>query len=249
MAMLWRSLAAGALAAVVFAWTAPARAGDTVKLGLDKSATPTVTLELKPGDDAEATLAHWHAHYYGGGFYHAGHYGYGHAYYHVGHYGYGFSPAYYYPRRYGYSSFYYGGFYPRYFYSPTVTYYSQTPVYYYSQPLYYSAPYCSPIGLSATLQTPGDQMPPPMTQVNPGLGTYPYDGGPANPVPMPKVDPAPTNVPPKAVVPGDERPVALPARSGKYSYLAYGEKPGQVEKDETPALVVRMEPLNKKAPR
>jgi hypothetical protein len=251
MAMLWRGLAAGALAAVVFAWTAPARAGDTVKLGLDKSSTPTTTLELKPGDDADTTLAHWHAHYYGGG-YHVGHYGYGSFYrggyasfYHGGFYSprfYGYGRSFYFPRFYSYSAGFYG---------PSVSFYS-SPSYYYSPPIYYSTPSFCPISLSANVQVPIDPtnvLPPPMTPANPGFGTYPYDGGPANPVPMPRAEPGPTNAPPKAVVPGDERPVSLPAKAGKYNYLAYGEKPGQVEKEETPTFLVRLEPLNKKAPR
>jgi hypothetical protein len=232
------------MAAVVLAWSASARAGDIVKLGLDKSSTPTVTLELKPGDDAETTLAHWHAHYWGGAHFYGGHYGFAH--YNVG---------FYHPWHYGHvNSFYYGGFYPRYYAS---SFYFRTPVYYSSAPLYYSAPYYCPISLSTNVQLPADQWPagpgnvlPPMTPTNPGLGTYPYDGGPANPVPMPRADPAaPTTVPPRAIVPGDERPVSLPAKSGKYTYLAYGEKPGQAEKEEAPTFVVRMEPLNKKAPR
>src|SRR4051812_9305555 len=121
--MLWRGLAASALAAVVFAWSAPARAGDTVKLGLDKSSTPTLTLELKAADAADTTLAHWHRHYYGGGYYYPRNYGYAH--YRGGYYR-GWGGGY-------VSSFYFGGYSPRY-YAPAVSYYYSSPVYYYSPP-------------------------------------------------------------------------------------------------------------------
>jgi len=69
----------------------------------------------------------------------------------------------------------------------------------------------------------------------PGDGTYDYDGGPRIPVPMPmqKVDPAPTKTQP--TVPLDGRPVSLPIQAKpKYSFPAYGEQPRYpVEKDET----------------
>jgi hypothetical protein len=67
-------------------------------------------------------------------------------------------------------------------------------------------------------------------------GTYPYDGGPMNPVPMPKQEARPTIVPYASVYP-EERLVSLtpdaPAllkvksepKTGKWTYPAYGESP------------------------
>src|SRR5262249_19890098 len=64
--------------------------------------------------------------------------------------------------------------------------------------------------------------------------TYPYDGGPNNPVPMPKADPAPNATPQKGVpVPNQGRLVSLPEKQAKYSYAAYGEQPGKASRDES----------------
>jgi hypothetical protein len=56
----------------------------------------------------------------------------------------------------------------------------------------------------------------------PNDGTFQYDGGPANPVPMPQVEPAPSRAVP--VIP-EGRVVSITPKSPKYSYSAYGEKP------------------------
>jgi len=56
----------------------------------------------------------------------------------------------------------------------------------------------------------------------PNDGTFQYDGGPANPVPMPQAEPAPTRTAP--VFP-EGRVVSISAKKPKYSYAAYGEKP------------------------
>jgi hypothetical protein len=62
----------------------------------------------------------------------------------------------------------------------------------------------------------------PMPRECPDDGTFPYDGGPRVPVPMPKA--APLGAPPGA---GgvDGRPVSLPAAPKKLTYPAYGEQP------------------------
>jgi hypothetical protein len=55
--------------------------------------------------------------------------------------------------------------------------------------------------------------------------TYPYDGGPRNPVPQPgNNDPAPSATP-KRTVPLEGKPVSLPAPVAKtqFAYPAYGE--------------------------
>src|SRR5262249_20120981 len=53
----------------------------------------------------------------------------------------------------------------------------------------------------------------------PSNGTYPYDGGPQNPVPMPQSKPVQPAPAPGSYLTG------LPARTPRYAYHAYGEKP------------------------
>jgi hypothetical protein len=54
--------------------------------------------------------------------------------------------------------------------------------------------------------------------------TYPYDGGPANPVPIPQAEPAPGRK--AGVAPAPEaRLVGIETKAAKYSYQAYGQKP------------------------
>jgi hypothetical protein len=64
----------------------------------------------------------------------------------------------------------------------------------------------------------------PAPRVNPKNNTFPYDGGPANPVPMPQAEPAPNRAAPATIIPGG-RVVSLQTKAPKYSYLAYGENP------------------------
>src|SRR5262249_50659966 len=71
---------------------------------------------------------------------------------------------------------------------------------------------------------------PPMGQpVVPGNGTFPYDGGPANPVPLPKGDPNAIPVGNQGItatdlpVSGKSKSVIAPGGS-PYKYKAYGEK-------------------------
>jgi hypothetical protein len=53
-------------------------------------------------------------------------------------------------------------------------------------------------------------------------GTFPYDGGPSNPVPNPKDTPSSTT-PPRSV-PLEGRAVSLPRAAPKWTYPAYGER-------------------------
>jgi hypothetical protein len=56
-------------------------------------------------------------------------------------------------------------------------------------------------------------------------GTFPYDGGPRSPVPMPRAEPAPMSTPPPSV-PLEGRSVSLPpTKVAKYAYPAYGDQP------------------------
>jgi hypothetical protein len=75
---------------------------------------------------------------------------------------------------------------------------------------------------------------PASTPVN---GTFPYDGGPANPVPLPKGAPAPAPVPAPAKLPAAKAPpgtlfISIPAQvetaapvrqTTQFAYPAYGE--------------------------
>jgi hypothetical protein len=82
---------------------------------------------------------------------------------------------------------------------------------------------------------PGPTAPPVMPGASNDLGpngTYPYDGGPMAPVPMPRPDESPARaLPPRITSPGaTERVVSLQlsspvANKGKWIYPAYGEEP------------------------
>jgi hypothetical protein len=122
---------------------------------------------------------------------------------------------------------YYGGYYP---------YYSD---YYYAPPVYgvYSAYPCSGtiVSSSTTLSTPlppvvgtpvpsGGQPGIPAPAPKPAPGTYPYDGGPKAPIPMPRVDETKVPARPRGPALADEVFVSLEQQS-KWNYPAYGEKP------------------------
>jgi hypothetical protein len=181
---LW---AAAALVAAGLAAGSSARAGDVFKLALSGNDAPAKTLGLK--DDAETILVGGR-HFGGHGFH-------------------GFHRGYSYFR--GYGSFHYSAryFYPRYSfgigYAYYPSYYYAWPSYYYAPPVYYySAPYCSyPMSLGVeTSSLPGGNVAYSATRPQnsgaelvappvPRDSTYRYDGGPDNPVPMPKADPGP----------------------------------------------------------
>jgi hypothetical protein len=76
-----------------------------------------------------------------------------------------------------------------------------------------------PTIVEETPATNGDVPPPPRIY----NGTYPYDGGPAVPVPLPKGGPDANSGSP-GVKTFDTRSVAIQAKPLKYAYLAYGEK-------------------------
>jgi len=185
--------------------------------------------------------------YYGG--YRGGYYGgYRGAYYggYRGYYGgYGYRPY--------YSSFYsrpyYGGGYG---YVPYYSSYSYGYSYYPSYPIYYGGYYCSDVGdagvysgssqPSAVVRQPATYSvePQPQPQPNPTPlpqmpraddNTFPYDGGPKTPVPMPQTfeDARPT-LAPRSRPQAEETVVSLKPRlaeekkSGKWNFPAYGEQ-------------------------
>ncbi|MDY3560841.1 hypothetical protein R5W23_002090 [Gemmata sp. JC673] len=229
--------AALALGAVLtFGGAASAAERDTLRTAGGSGTTMTLggkgTTERAATEDNELTRGH---HRYGG------YYGWGGGYGYRGYYG----SHYYRPYYGGYASF--GYYRPAYYYAPRAYY----PSYYYSAPVYSSYYYggsgvgfgfsigigADPVSLSAPAQNlgtqslrPAPQQMTPLTQpmappAAPGDGTFRYDGGPANPVPVPKADPQPMGPPGNTASPTD-LPVSLKPKpaSSPYKYKAYGEK-------------------------
>lgn len=162
--------------------------------------------------------------YYGGyrGYYGGGYGGY-RSYYGGGWGGYyGYRPAY-------YSSYYSFGYRPYYssFYYPVYSsYYSAGPSFYLGigGGLTSGAPTVT-LGESFARPPVVTQSTPPMTAPNaPGDGTFPYDGGPINPVPLPKSDPQ--AIPPANPSSATDLPISLKPKAATtpYKYKAYGEK-------------------------
>lgn len=219
--------------------------GTTMTLGGKGTAAQAAT------EDTELARG-YHGHYgaryggygYGYGGYRGGYYG---SFYRGGYGYYGGYSSFYRP----YYGGYYGSFYrpayyaPRFYYSSYYSYPS-----YYSAPVYSSyydgcnTGFGFSIGIGGNAVTVGapavnlgtpslrpavpEQMPAqPMTPpaAPGGDGTFRYDGGPANPVPVPKADPQPMAPPGNTAAPTD-LPVSLkPKPAGSpYKYKAYGEK-------------------------
>ncbi len=133
--------------------------------------------------------------------------------------------SYYYPRYYGFNF----GFnlYRPYYYAPLTYSYSYPGVPYYD---YSYCPTGGGVSISASLLTTNPQVfslrpytdaltPPPAP--NPAEQTYPYNGDPQHPVPMPKTTPDPTAVPPPAPV-VEGRLVSAPAKPAR-AFPAYGD--------------------------
>jgi len=153
-------------------------------------------------------------------------YGYSSYYYPRYSYAYNYYRPYYYS---GYSSYYNGGDYSSYYcpisvktggFSLQLGTYPQGSLNYEPAPNYLPQP--------RTIQTmpPADAPPSRAPEgYTPDNRTYPYDGGPSYPVPMPTPMPTlePSNLRP--TVPLEGRPVSLPAttKSTKFAYPAYGE--------------------------
>ena len=249
--MSWYRWTLAALAVLaVGVGTRAARADDVIRLGLNQGA-PTVTLDLNADKEAETQAAFWHGggYYRGyGSFYRPSYYGgFGYSsYYRPSYYGgFGYSsyyrPSYYYGGGFGYSSYYYR---PSYYYGGYSSYYYQPSYYYGGYSTYYSPYYC-PISMnvdvSSSAAVPGGTYVPPLPRMDPlpqtttpmqplpqgkpSDGTYQYDGGPSNPVPLPQDGAQPQKNPNKGFVPGEGRLVSLPLGSPtpKYSYPAYGD--------------------------
>jgi hypothetical protein len=245
-------LTAGVLAAVaaLLAFTLPARAGDAHKLNLTRGSAEAPTLNLVGDAQGADTLDVAYRGGYGGyrggyGGYRGGYGGYRPGYYsrNYGGYGYGYRGYYGGYRNYGYGyRGYYGGYRPGY-YSYYPRYYSYYPRYsygyyggYYGSGYYGGSYYYPSAGAAAPVvsleitrgpafrdDAPDAQpAPPPPAPAAVEEPTYPYDGGPRNPLPMPKADPVPV---PDVKTPVDGHSVSLPAKvASKLTYPAYGER-------------------------
>jgi hypothetical protein len=233
MTMVWTRWVVGIGATwAVLAATGSAQADVFVRLGGDDAAQ-TVTLGLSGGVDTVPASWRWRG-YYGRPYAYypyrayypgvAGYYPY-RAYYP----GVAFSFSYYRPYVYRpYYSFYYPGYYRPYVYSYVPRYYSS---YYGFWPIGGDAAAFPSVtilgGLRLRIDGQEQEEVPIPRATPPADGTYPYDGGPANPVPMPNAEPAPSVVPVRPAVPRDGRAVSLPAQPSRFAYPAYGEGPVQ----------------------
>jgi hypothetical protein len=142
----------------------------------------------------------------------------------------------------GYYPYYGGGYYPG--YNSYSSYYDPYYAYSYPTTVYAPAVNYQIIDPSTTTMPYSDGVsdgPPPRTRPRgPGYtpspdGTYPYDGGPRNPVPMPKEATDPTATPPSSSVPQEGRTVSRTVAKSKYTFAAYGEGSVSVAGAKTPA--------------
>jgi hypothetical protein len=253
----WMGTAAAAGLVILFAGGQRARADDdTVRLGANIEAT-TTTLGYDGLSDTMLTRGArgfvgyrgGHHGFYGGhrGFYggHRGFYG-GYRGFYGGYRGFyggyrGFYGGY---RGYGYGPYYAGyygpGYYSSYGYGGPAYYPNCAPgVYYTPGYSYYPISVDVEVGQAPTyrpgLYVQGQQQQPferLKVPVQPAEGgTFPYDGGPANPIPLPKDGQAPIYQPLPKTLPADGRLVSLPAAQQKtlqertgFAYPAYGDR-------------------------
>jgi hypothetical protein len=241
-------LSAGLLAAAVCV-AQPARGGDTIRLNVPASVdAPTLSLDGK-GPDADTVDVGGRGGFHGGGFHGGGFHGggfhgggfhhvgfHGGSFHHVGFHGFhgGFVHHGFYGRGfYGYGRSFYGygrGFYG--YWWPG--YYS---AYYYPTSLYYYGGYCAPttyvVPISAQVGAPSlDLNTVPMQRVPETLGqpldrrdpTYPYDGGPRQPVPLPGgLEPNQPSPPLEGRIGAASVQQTSTATAARYTYPAYGE--------------------------
>jgi len=151
------------------------------------------------------------------GSYYGGYRGYGYGGYGYGGYGYGYASYYrpfyyggYYARPYYYgASYYYPSYYSSYYYPCASTVVSSTPVV-----AVYSSSYTTPqVVQPGAALLPQPQVMPQMPSAAPnGNQTFPYDGGPGTPLPMPGPDANPIGGPstPRPTVPLEGKFVSLP---------------------------------------
>lgn len=236
-----------------------ARADGTLKLVLSNVPAPATSSGISGGGEAMTlqlngdadTVPVWgHRGYWGGGY--RGYWGGGYRGYWGGYGGYGGYGGWggYYPRYYSYGGYYpryyggyYGGFYPGY-----SNYYPRYYGYYPS--FYWGCSIDGGVGAAGEVTvlngTPATTIPSnpqpyssqPVVPQQPSTGTYPYNGGPTNPVPAPGAEPRPTNTP-QPTVPLEGRVVSLPSKPAKYVYPAYGEQPTRTPAVTSGTLVIK----------
>jgi len=249
--MFGKRLATG-LAAVLaaFAWTGPAGADDTVRLG-GRGDARTMTLELRGG--ADTLPAGWHR---GSGGWRRGRgwagWRRGWGWRHGGRWGWA---------GYRWPSFYTGWYFPR-FYGFEL---QIGRPYYVGSPVYYPAPYNSawpveddydsgsvsgrspPRGRPKTymLQPPRERVPPPASQPPrervPAPAETPDDGGRREPLPMPRGEPGPTPKPPAKGKVAQGRVAPVPAAgTSRFAYPADGEPARRTAfAQDRPVLIVK----------
>jgi hypothetical protein len=243
----WTALAV----ALMLAGTGKSQAQDTIRLGGTGDAA---VQSLEFDGQADTEQVYWrgggYRGGYRGGFYRGGFYGGYRGGYYGGYRG-GFYRPYIYRPYFAYRPFYrpfgygygYGYYSPSYSYAPSYDYGS--PAYsYYVNPCATDAPNipnATVLGSSSYAQGPVFQTP---SKSSPeyGNGTYPYDGGPGQPMPLPAADgPAPTFQQKRPTVPLDGKQVSIPGKAAKYTYPAYGEtvpQPSPTPPQATPLRVV-----------
>lgn len=236
--MAWKFLVTGGgtvLALLVSSSFALGQDSSFKLLVAQPSSGTTKTLELTPDNDAEDLEVGYRHH----GYYH-----------HRGGYGYYRPYAGFYYRPYSYYSYYYRPYYyPSLYFSIGRPYYPSyyapyyTPYYSYPAPYYYYYP----VGLNVTIGSasvravlPGAANGVynlPMPTPSPGQpGTFPYDGGPANPIPpaKPEAKPAPSTLPLEG------RTISVQAPSApKYTYPAYGEDLNRANGNPDRTILIR----------
>jgi len=257
MAMVGKATATTLVALGLWAASAPAQdfGAKVFRLG----DVPTVAADQQTEED-DTLLVHFRRGY--GGYY--GGYGGYYGGYNRGYYG-GYRPyysSYYYPRysfSFGYNS--YRPYYTNYSYGYNYNYYRPYYNNYYRSSYHYpiSYGYYCPICLtttsfggsvgsysSVTPQQPVEPMRKAEEFSVPQVpraeeGTFPYDGGPSNPVPMPKADPLPQKGQP--IDPTLGRVVSLPGRTTTFTYPAYGEKAGPTGLAQQPPVYIKIDPV------
>lgn len=218
--MIRRSFALGVAALALFAGTT--RADDTIKLGLKKGDDAPVTKLVGDGEADTVDVGYYRGARWGG--WNRVGWGWG---------GWGWGG---WPRWYGaYYPYYPRGYYSSYVYYPSVYYYP--PVYYYPSVYYYPVslavvqPYASVTPHQREVMPPVVDESLPAPRQLPKDGTYQYDGGPANPVPIPNSEAKPRIPAPRNSV-APLQVVSLNSQNSKYRYSAYGEKPARPASEE-----------------
>jgi len=162
----------------------------------------------------------------------------------------GYRPFFGYRSYYGYAPYLYSYYTPSYYYAPS---YYAAPAYSYPDYSYYvnpcsvdtpsmpnavvlgSSSYVQPSVFQTPAKKPAVALRPPVARPSDD-GTYFYDGGPAQPMPLPGQDSAPA-IEKRPSVPLEGRLVSIPSQPRKYSYPAYGEStPAQAVQTTLPRL-------------